>query len=152
MANDLSQLYKFSLYWANSALWDLIGLLIGPLALLRYSCGSKSALASTAPLSEFDLQRVLLQLMILTSRKTPPSTVPLPNAQHSKPTQLNTYNHTRQPIKPYHACILSSTPNKFLVITRPNSTVSQQPLWTDQAYWVYHQNSPIQATCKNYHS
>ena len=42
MANDLSQLYKFSLYWANSALWDLIGLLIGPLALLRYSCGSKS--------------------------------------------------------------------------------------------------------------
>ena len=44
MANDLSpsQLYKFSLYWANSALWDLIVLLIGPLALLRYSCGSKS--------------------------------------------------------------------------------------------------------------
>ena len=49
-----------------------------PLALLTYSCGSKSALASTARLSEFDLYRVLLQLIILTSCKTPPSTVPPP--------------------------------------------------------------------------
>ena len=37
MANDLSpsQLYKFSLYWANSALWDLIVLLISPISFVE---------------------------------------------------------------------------------------------------------------------
>ena len=39
-------------------------------------------------------------------------------------THTTTYDHTRHPTKPYHACILSGTPNKFLVIMSLTSSPS----------------------------